>query len=297
MKSLRQGLAAAFLTGTTALALAGDVVVLKGGAVIELKQPWVRRGNTAYLTRADGTLLSVPVGEIDRDATAAAAVKPASQPAPAEPSQPSTPAEAVRTVREGPKARVKITDADVSHPLDLSETLPQGKKEQPGGPARVEIAQYTQDLQGQTLYVKGQLRNPTQYLADDVKMTVTAIDEKGQAITAEPASLSNGQLESAATVEFSVPLAVGDRTVASLRFAPTWKGPRPTPAPTPRANAAAAARAAAAAEAPQVRPTPYGRGNIYPAPVANAPMSPQADGSGYIPGAASTENQPKPPQH
>ena len=53
-------------------AFAADVVVLKGGGKIELKQPPVRRGNTVLLTRKDGTLLSVPFSEIDQKATAAA---------------------------------------------------------------------------------------------------------------------------------------------------------------------------------------------------------------------------------
>ena len=67
----RSAVAAALFVAAAGLTLA-DVVVLKGGTVVTLKQAWVRRGNTAYLTRADGTLLSVPVTEIDREATAAA---------------------------------------------------------------------------------------------------------------------------------------------------------------------------------------------------------------------------------
>ena len=83
---------AALFVAAAGLALA-DVVVLKGGTVVTLKQAWVRRGNTAYLTRADGTLLSVPVTEIDREATAAANHSAAAAaPAPAE-APASTPAE------------------------------------------------------------------------------------------------------------------------------------------------------------------------------------------------------------
>ena len=41
----------------------------------------------------------------------------------------------------------------------------------------------------------------------------------------------------------------------------------------------------------------YGRGTLYAAPVANAPSEAPADGkTGYIPGAASPDNQPKPPE-
>ena len=292
--------AAALFVAVAGLALA-DVVVLKGGTVVPLKQAVVRRGNTAYLTRADGTLLSVPVTEIDREATAAAnqalgaaAAAPAPVEAPA-----STPAEAARATADtsGPKAKVRITDADVSHPMDLGtpeeakgDAAPAGAP----GAARVEVADYTQELRGDALTVKGTLRNPTQTPAEGVRMSVAAIDEKGEPIDSAGASLSKGSIASGQTVEFTTTINVGQKTVATLRFNPQWAAPKPPP-PTPRpASAAAASGGAAAAPAP--RPTPYGRGVLYAAPVANAPSQPPADGkTGYIPGATSPDNQPKPP--
>ncbi len=302
MKRLRQGLAAAaaVIAGTAAFALA-DVVVLKGGSVVELKQPWVRRGNTAYLTRPDGTLLSLPVSEIDREATAAANQ---SRPAPARKEAPaaSTPAEAARAAADpsNPKARVRITDADVSHPLDLdAETS--GEKKEPvsasasSGSARVEIADYSQEKNGPALLIRGSIRNPGQGSAENVRMTVTAIDEKGQSIDGTTASLSKGVVESGQSVEFTASLTIGEKTVASLQFAPQWTQPKPPPAPTPRPGTAAAASAAAAG-VPTPRPNPFGQGTLYAAPDANAPFQAPADGkTGYIPGATSPDNQPKPP--
>ena len=290
--------AAALFVAAAGLALA-DVVVLKGGTVVSLKQPWVRRGNTAYLTRTDGTLLSVPVTEIDREATAAAnQAAAAAAPAPAE-APASTPAEAARATTDtsSPKAKVRITDADVSHPMDLGtpeeakgEAAPAGAP----GAARVEVADYTQELRGDALTVKGTLRNPTQTPAEGVRMSVAAIDEKGEPIDSAGASLSKGSIASGQTVEFTTTINVGQKTVASLRFNPQWAAPKPPP-PTPRpASATAAAGGTAAAPAP--RPTPYGRGVLYAAPVANAPSQAPADGkTGYIPGATSPDNQPKPP--
>ncbi|MGH9366678.1 MAG: hypothetical protein ACRD3M_03275, partial [Thermoanaerobaculia bacterium] len=75
---------------------ASDVVVLRGGGRIDLKQPPVRRGNTVLLTRKDGTLLSVPFSEIDQKATAAARATPAGPvtAASAAAPVPETPAEA-----------------------------------------------------------------------------------------------------------------------------------------------------------------------------------------------------------
>lgn len=296
MKRLPRLLAAAALLAFPGAFALAEVVVLKGGAVVELKQPWVRRGNTAYLTRADGTLLSVPVSEIDRDATAAAnRAAPPPEPAVAE-APASTPAEAVRSVKDGPKAKVRITDADVSHPLEMPEG--EEKKEPAasvGGP-RVELADYTQEKNGAALVVKGSIRNPGQGTAENVRMTVTAVDEKGQSVDAAAASLSKGVVESGTTVEFMATLPnVGDRNVANLRFAPQWTAPKPPPAPTPRPGTAEAAAAARAA-VPTPRPTPFGQGSLFAAPVASAPSQAPADGrTGYIPGATSPDNQPKPP--
>ncbi len=149
----------------------------------------MRRGNTAYLTRADGTLLSVPVTEIDREATAAAnqaAAAAAPRAAPSRRRRPHRPRPpGPRADTSGPKAKVRITDADVSHPMDLGtpeeakgEAAPAGAP----GAARVEVADYTQELRGDALTVKGTLRNPTQTPAESVRMTVAAIDEKGEPI-------------------------------------------------------------------------------------------------------------------
>jgi hypothetical protein len=239
---LRSGLAAAaLLAATAAMAPADDVVVLKGGGVITLRQPWVRKGNTAYLTRPDGTILSVSVSEIDRDATAAARAKLAAPPPPANPpaEAPATPAEAARAKEEAPKARVRITDSDVSHPLDFSDPAVAGKekdkdkdkKEYAPGSARVEISTYDQKRDGDGVIVSGKLRNPTQQLAESVRLVVTILDEKGEPIDAGVASLTNGDIDPGSEVDFKVRILVGEKTPGTLRFAPTWQGPKPTPVP------------------------------------------------------------------
>jgi hypothetical protein len=293
-----RGLAVALLVGTASFAPAAEVVVLKGGTVVELKEHWVRRGNTAYLTRADGTLLSVPVSEIDREKTAAAnhaAAAPQPKAAPA--ASPATPAEIARATKDTPKARVRITDADVSHPLDLDQAAAPGEEKKEAGPSKVEVAEWTQEKNGETLTVRGTLRNVGQANAEGVRLQVYAIDEKGQSIDGAAASLSKGTIEPGQTIDFNGSMKVGERTVASLRFAPQWAAPKPPPpAAGARPAAPAAAPGAAAAAAQRPIPTPYGRGTLYANPVANAPSQPPADGkTGYIPGATSPDNQPKPP--
>ena len=275
------------------------MVVLKGGTVVALKSPVVRRGNTAYLTRADGTLLSVPVSEIDRDATAAANHAPAPAPQAAAAPAASTPADAARVPKDGQKAKVRITDADVSHPLEYTETdaKSKDKKEEAAlGLPRVIVADYTQEKNGDSVTVRGTARNAGQGLAENVHMTVTALDEKGQSIDGVTASFSKGSIETGQTVEFNATLNAGEKTIASLRFQPQWTNPPPPPAPSPKAGTAAAAAAAAANKAPAPVPTPYGRGTLYAAPVANAPSQAPSDShTGYIPGASNPDNQPKPP--
>jgi len=283
------------------LSASADVVVLKGGTVIPLKQPVVRRGNTAYITRADGTLLSVPALEIDRDATAAAnRAAPAAAPAAQAPA--TNPADAARSANTGQKAKVRITDADVSHPLDLAAPEAGGeekKKEEGSGTARVEVADSTREKNGSSLLVKGTLRNPGQGPAENVRLAVTAMDEKGQPIDGANATLSKGTVDPGSTVEFTATLNVGERNVGTLRFQPQWTLPKPPPPPPGQAGkgGAGAASAAPAARAPEPVPTPYGLGNLYAHPVANAATEPPSDShTGYLPGASNPDNQPKPPQ-
>lgn len=290
--------AAALLVAATTVCLAGEVVVLRGGATVQLKGPPVRSGNTVLLTRADGTLFSVPASEIDEKATAALKAAPPAK-APALLAPPETPAQIARLSREGPKARVKITDRDVAHELapgveTIIETRP--------GVARIEVGDYTQQKAGANLLVKGTLHNSGGTQASNVRMTITAQDQKGESIGANDASLSAAAVEPGQKVEFTASLPIGERAVSELRFAPRWVA---APLPQAPGEAAAAARqangatgaSAAASRPPEPTPTPYGRGTLYANPQASASNVPSADGkTGYIPGASSPENQPKPPQ-
>ncbi|MEP6769390.1 MAG: FxLYD domain-containing protein [Acidobacteriota bacterium] len=304
---------AVLLAGAAAVAaaavVAADVVVLRGGLRIELKTPLVQQGNNALLTRADGTLLSVPLTEIDWKATNAAR---ASGPVVAKPAvvlPPSTPADAVRTGRQE-KARVRVTDADVGH----AEAAPAPGEKEKGvetraGAGRVEIGDYTQQKAGTNLMVTGSLRNPGTTAVTNTHLTVSAIDEAGNAVSTGNATLATGTIEGGRSVTFAATLPIGDRTVNQVRFSPMWQTPPPPPPPPAAAGAPAGTSAAASAAAPASTagapaakppapaPTPYGQGSLYAAPAPSAPSVPPADGkTGYIPGAASPENQPKPPQ-
>jgi len=296
------------LFAAASLAFAADVVVLKGGSRIELKKPPVRQGTVVTLTRSDGTLLSVPASEIDWKATAAAsaAARASTAPAPVVTGPPETPAETARSGRAGAKARVKLTDADVAHVNEVETASGEKEKEkekkgsEPGsGAARLEIADYTQEKYGTDPVVHGSLRNSGGVPASNARLTVTALDEKGEKIASGEAAISSGSIEPGATASFSAKIPVGEKSASSIRFAPQWLAPAPqasAPAPTP-GPALPASGKAAAGQNPERRPTPYGQGTLFAAPPPSAPTSPPEDGkSGYLHGMASPENQPKPPQ-
>ena len=301
MRNVRTALAAILLVGgSVAIAAAADVVILRGGSRIELQGPVMQKGNTAILTRADGTLLSVPMTEIDWQATAAAK---SSGPAPVRPAvvaPPSTPSDALRSPK-GEKARVKVTDADVGH-VDTSgsdnkiDSLPMNAP-------KVEVGEYTQTKNGSNLIVNGVLHNPGSVPVTGTRMTVSAVDENGNVVSSASATVSNGTIEGGRTVGFGVTIPTGDRIVAQLRFSPQWITPAApaagsSAAPAASASGAMAASAdAAASKPPAPAPTPYGRGTLYAPPAANAPSTPPDDNrNGYLPGASTPENQPKNPQ-
>jgi hypothetical protein len=303
--SARTAVLVLFFTAAAGLA---EVVVLKGGVVMTLQRPPVRRGNTVLLTRMDGTLLSVPASEIDRAATAAASsAPPPATPASVVPARPATLAEAARASRDVPKARVRITDANVSHGESSAEPAAaeaaDTAKESSAGSGRVEVADYAQEKSGDALVVRGTLRNPGSTPAMNVRMTVTALDAKGQTISAGEAGISSGTIEPTRTAAFSVTIPVGARPVGSIKFAPRWASPTPPSEPAPedpaakdRAPAAAPASAPRPNEPPPPAPTPFGRGSLYAPPAPNAPSVAPADGkTGYLPGASHPSNQPKPP--
>ena len=152
MGTVHRAIACGFFLAVSAFGLsAGEVVVLQGGIKIELQKPLVRHGNTVLLTRSDGVLLSVDAPDIDWKATAAArntARVPAKQEAVVQ-APPESPAQATRAGRDRPKARVRLTDADVAHVAD-QEPVPGEKtaSETRSGVARPRIPGFSQQNAG-----------------------------------------------------------------------------------------------------------------------------------------------------
>ena len=101
-------------------------------------------------------------------------------------------------------------------PPEAAATEGEKEADASAGAGRVEVVDYTQEKSGDALIVRGTLRNPGATPAMNVRMSVTAIDAKGQTITSGEAGLSNGTIEPFRTVAFSVTIPVGTRAAGSL---------------------------------------------------------------------------------
>jgi len=288
---------------------------LKGGEVIALKEPYTIKGSNAILIRTDGTMYSVPVSEIDQKATKARMSAPRSEAAPAAVSADAeTPAEAARAAGTRPRARVRLTDSDVGHQPTLegeegsdAAGAGAGAGSSSTTPAKVEVADYTQDKAGSQFVVRGNLRNIGASTASGVRMTVFLVNEKGESFTRREAGLATTTIEAGHTISFSAAFDTGGQNVNGVRFQPIWvAAPLPSPAGGAGGGGAGATNgssmrgappAPSPAAAPQPVPTPYGRGLLWAPGAPPASDKPPGDGTnGYIPGAARPEDQPKPPQ-
>src|SRR5512140_3235171 len=98
MRLIHLAVTCSLLLGSSASLFAADVI-LKDGQAVATKKPYVVKGKIAILTRTDGSLVSIPVEDIDLGKTAAAAARPAAPKAeatPAAPKKPMTPVEAAK---------------------------------------------------------------------------------------------------------------------------------------------------------------------------------------------------------
>jgi hypothetical protein len=146
--------AAGLLAGAGVLSGAGaEVIVLKGGAKIELASPMVVKGDRYLLTRPDGTVLSVPVSEVDLEATRALR-SAAPERTPASPTPlPARPADAVRPARAGDPSRMRITDENLRQASGTSASPARSEVSADPDPCRTLSleAQRQRDLRGATV--------------------------------------------------------------------------------------------------------------------------------------------------
>jgi hypothetical protein len=293
-------LAMAVLACLTGIAGA-DEIWLKDGRRIVTKKPLVAKGSLALLTTTDGVLLSLPLGEIDLEKTAAekARVAPtAALPAPS-PLKPLTPAEAAKQ-KTGRRAAVVLTDDTIAHGIgDDVATRKEGD-----GEGRVDIAN-TSVTRGKDGYAfTGSVINGGGADVSAVAVTVEIVGRDGKSFSSAFAQLAKDTLAPGekSTFTASAPL---EGEAASYRYIPHWQvrvpvktagdaaaGSRAPGGTAPKPEGEAEATAAAPAPTPPTYIT-VPRPDVAP-PTANAPTGNPANGT-FIPGSDAPKATPKPP--
>jgi hypothetical protein len=279
----------------------GADVILRDGQVIATKKPYVVKGKIAILTRTDGSLVSIPVEEIDLGKTAAAAaVKPAApktEPTPAAPKKPTTPAEAAR-VKPGKRATVVLTDADVRTSVPAE---PEGEKTEKGdGEVSISGTNATRTKSGYS--INGSVVNSGKGDVRGASVTIELVGENSKTLVTTRGILAKDLLAPGEKSTFTADVE-SETEAKSFRYLPSWqvtmavKGAEPgggasvTPVPTPvPGSQAGKERAEAPPPTPQIVPRP----DVAP-PSASAPVgAPSTPGGAYIP--RPSDNQPGQPK-
>jgi hypothetical protein len=290
-------LAVCLFLSVAGTAAANEIVVLKGGKSLELSKPYLVKGSQAVMTLKDGTVISVPVADVDKAATAAARAKASAAPAAGSAAPaPATPVEAARAQQAAPKARVKLGDDDVSHG-GYEEPANEGSSQ--SGEGSLQVVDWDQKVNGENVSITGTLRNTGKAVANNLSMSVSGKDDAGKTVATASADIAAGALEPGASAGFTATLNSAVR-LGGVRFAPKWTTPAPPKteekesagtAKKPAVPAPAKPPAQAEEKKPAYTPNPN-----YAPPTASAPTTAPSDGStGYVPGAHEETPPPPPP--
>lgn len=285
-----------------------DEIVLKGGKSLTTARPLVVKGKNAVVTLKDGTVVSIPLTEIDQPRTAEANKPKVALEVSAAPRKPETPAEAAR-VKTTRKAAISLSDDDVSHPFGQSGTT-QAKEE---GDGKVEIGSVSVKKEKSGYTLSGSVLNSGKGEVLAVSVTVEAIGDDNKTLATAFGNVAKDNLAAGEKSAFTAEISI-DAAVSSFRYVPHWQArPRPTvgggslsqgsgngsddgttggvkkpgteaevePAPTPKPT-------------PKPVPTRMPQPDYAP-PAANAPVgAPAQPGGTYLP-QPSADGQPKQP--
>jgi hypothetical protein len=286
----------------------GADVILRDGQVIATKKPYVVKGKIAILTRTDGSLVSIPVEEIDLGKTAAAAaVKPAApktEPTPAAPKKPTTPAEAAR-VKPGKRATVVLTDADVRTSVPAE---PEGEKTEKGdGEVSISGTNATRTKSGYS--INGSVVNSGKGDVRGASVTIELVGENSKTLATTRGILAKDLLAPGEKSTFTAEVE-SETEAKSFRYLPSWQVTVPVKAaepgsaskpetassspkpPPPELNPAPGS--APKSDKAEATPQPIPRPDVAP-PSANPPVgAPSTPGGVYIP--RPSDNQPGQPK-
>jgi len=187
------------LLAAAALAAAGpaaaDWLLMRDGTKVETKGAWEVRGATVVFHTPDGTLASVRAKDADLDASREATAKAA---APAEPAEPAAAKPADK------KPTLTITDADVGHVDPATVAAPPQAASQEGTaapaaaakPQRLQVTEWHQDLDASKsgVVLVGDVRNISQEVVGEIKVTAKVFDEKGALLATAEALLGTNVL-------------------------------------------------------------------------------------------------------
>jgi hypothetical protein len=283
-----------------ALGLAAEVfaadVILKDGQSIAVAKPYVVKGKMAILTRTDGSLVSIPAGDIDIEKTAAAAAKPAPpapEPTPAPIRAATTPAEAAKT-KAGKRSTVVLTDAEVRSSAPAG---PEGEKKEKGdGAVSISGANATRTKSGYS--ITGSVVNSGKGDVQGITVTIELVGENGTAMLTTQGTLAKDALAPGEKATFAAEVE-SETEAKSFRYVPSWQVTMPVkttegsagktgagssakPPPTPEASPASRIQQAQA-DSPRPTPSYVPRADVAP-PMANAPVgAPTAPGGVYVP--------------
>ena len=302
------------LTGSI-LSVHGDEIVLKGGKTLTASHPMVVKGKNAVVTLKDGTVVSIPLTEIDQPRTAEANKTRVAVAAAPVVRKPETPAEAA-LVRNARKASISLSDDDVSHPFGQSGAV-QGKDESDG---KVEVVSVSVKKEKGGYNLSGSVFNSGKGEVLAVSVTVEAVGNENKTLATAFANIAKDNLaageKSAFTVEFPI-----ESAVSSFRYVPHWQARpvekstvdggnlkqgsgngseegSPANAKRPGGGNSRLETAPESAPAPKAAPKPEPTRVPHPdyaAPTANAPVgAPTQPGGTYLP-QPSADGQPKQP--
>ncbi|HEX7580452.1 MAG TPA: FxLYD domain-containing protein [Thermoanaerobaculia bacterium] len=269
------------------------------------------KGKMAILTRTDGSLVSIPVEDIDLGKTAAAAaVKPAApktEPKPAAPKKPTTPAEAARA-KGGKRATVVITDDDVGTSTPVG---PDGEKVEKGdGEVSIANANATRTTSGYS--IKGSVINVGKADVRGVSVTIEAVGENSKAMQTVFGNVAKDNLAPGEKSAFTAEVT-SEAEAKSFRYVPSWQltvsvktaepgsasksetgSSSPKPSAPSEPNPGSRPKAENSEPPPQPTPQVIPRPDVAP-PSASAPIgAPSAPGGVYIP--RPSDNQPGQPK-
>lgn len=282
--------------GPVPTVLAADVI-LKDGQAIPTSKPYVVKGKMALLTRTDGTLVSVPLEDVDLQKTAAAATAPVPTPEPKEKMavpRPMTPADAAKA-KGTRKATVFLTDRDFARGGESVEGEKDDKAEKDNLNVTISGVSATRTKTGYS--IDGSAINSGKGDVRGVSVTIEAIGEDGKTTQTVYANLAKDFLTPGEKAAFAAEVAT-PIDVKSFKYVPTWQITVPVksadPGAAPKAGEAPAKAAVAeeaAKPAPASKPEPAPTPEIrlvprpdVPPPAASGPVgAPTTPGGAYLP--------------